>query len=116
MNLVKLGGHLGIDPEIRYLPKGDMVVNASLATSNDYKNRDSGEWIKKPASWHNLVAFGKVAEELAGFAKGNKIQVEGKIMYEEWTDKSGNKRTATKIQIFKIEKQGADNEPKDVPF
>jgi single-strand DNA-binding protein len=120
MNIVKLGGHLGKDPEIRYLPDGNMVVNVSLATSNDYKPRDSDEWIKKPASWHNLVAFGKTAEELSGFKKGNKLQVEGKITYESWTDKDGNKRYATKIQVFNIVSQ-TDNksysiEADDVPF
>lgn len=102
MNKVQLEGRLGKDPEIKFMPSGKAVASVSLATSNDYKDKSSGEWITKPASWHNLVAFGTDADALAGYRKGDKLKVEGKIQYEEWTDKAGAKRLTTKIVCFGI--------------
>jgi single-strand DNA-binding protein len=108
MNKVQLGGRLGADPEVKYLPDGKMVANVNIATSNDYKDKKD-EWVKRPASWHRLVAFGDVAEQLAKYAKGNKLEVEGKIIYRSWEDKEGNKRTTTEIQVWKI--TGTANDP-----
>jgi single-strand DNA-binding protein len=102
MNKVQLSGRLGKDPEVRYLPDGTMVVNVSMATSNDYKKKGDTEWTKKPASWHNLVAFGDVATALADYSKGQKLQIDGKIVYKQWEDKDGNKRSSTEIQVWQI--------------
>lgn len=119
MNKVALEGRLGKDPEIRYLPDGKMVVNATLATSNDYKNKQTEEWVKRPADWHNLVAFGAVGEQLAGYKKGEKIAIEGKITYKDWTDKAGAKRKSTEIQIWQITAKQQPAEPtpdEEMPF
>jgi single-strand DNA-binding protein len=98
-----------------------MVVNVNLATSNDYKKNE--EWVKRPASWHRLVAFGDIAEELAKYAKGNKLEIEGKITYRQWENKDGNKMTLTEIQVWKIEGTPSDVKPSasepvddDIPF
>ncbi|MGA2160097.1 MAG: single-stranded DNA-binding protein [Dehalococcoidia bacterium] len=121
MNQVKLIGRLGADPDVKYLPDGKMVVNVNLATSNDYKKNE--EWVKRPASWHRLVAFGDIAEELAKYAKGNKLEIEGKITYRQWENKDGNKMTLTEIQVWKIEGTPSDVKPSasepvddDIPF
>lgn len=102
MNKVTLEGKLGRDPEMRYLPNGMMFCGVSMATSNDYKDRQSGEWIKKPPSWHNLTAFGKDAEAMSAYHKGDTLKVEGKIQYEEYTAKDGTKKSITKILCFGI--------------
>lgn len=117
MNKVELSGHVGKDPEVTYLPDGKQLTKLTLATSNDYKGKD-GNWVKKPASWHNLIAYGKIAEMLAEAKKGSKLQVEGKIQYRDWSDKSGNKRTTTEIVVFvvNLEVTKAINNEEDVPF
>ncbi len=106
MNKVQLSGRMGRDPEVRSTSSGGAITSASLATSNDYRDK-SGQWVKKPASWHNLVAFGPVGEALARFHKGDILRVEGKIAYNEWTDKDGKKRTTTKIVCFEVAKEMA---------
>ena len=114
MNKVMLEGYIGRDPEIKFLVNGSSVANTTLATSNDYKPKGSGDWVKKPASWHNIVAFGKDAEALCTYIKGDKLAVEGKISYEEWTDKDGNKRTTTKIVCFGIVPKEGKTDEKNV--
>jgi single-strand DNA-binding protein len=113
VNKVALEGRLGKDVEIRFTRDGKSVANVTLATSNDYQDKSTKEWIKKPASWHNLVAFGKDAENLAGYKKGDKLKVEGKITYDDWTDKSGAKRQTTKIVCFGI--VGVDGPKESAP-
>ena len=110
MNRVILEGHLGRDPEIRYLSSGQPMATVSLATSNDYKKGE--EWVKMPASWHNLVAFGDVATSLAEARRGEKVKVEGKITYRKW-EKDGQERTSMEIQVFKAEIANA--RPQDQP-
>jgi single-strand DNA-binding protein len=117
-----LSGRLGKDPEMKYLPNGNSVASATLATSNDYKPKDGGDWVKKPASWHRLTAFGKTAEMLCEYRKGDKLTVEGKITYTEWTDKEGVKKTSTEIQVFQVvqperkEAAPADLHDDNIPF
>ena len=108
MNKAELMGYLGADPEVRYLPDGTMVCNASLATSNDYKPKGSDEWIKKPASWHRIVAFGDRGAPLSKLKKGDKVKVVGKIQYKEWTDKDGIKRVSTEIHAWGIGDKNKD--------
>lgn len=112
MNKVELEGRLGADPEVKYTDKGMMICTANLATSNDYKPKGSDEWVKKPASWHKIVAFDGRAEALANFKKGDKVKVVGKIQYREWHDKEGNKRISTEIHAWGI---GDKNEPSTPP-
>lgn len=126
MNKVELAGNLGREPTIKYTPQGTMVCTNSLATSNDYKDKTTGEWVKKPPFWHRLVAFGKTAEDLSTYGKGQKIKVVGKIAYREWTDKDGVKRNVTEINVFyagddsKKQESGGydapDGDDSDVPF
>lgn len=123
MNRATLEGHLGKDPEVRFLNNGGQMATATLATSNDYKDKKSGEWVKKPATWHNIVAFGEAATSLSEARKGEKLKIEGKIAYREYTDKAGVKKYVTEIQAWKVEKpeksqasQTAFDDTDDVPF
>lgn len=108
MNKVILEGRLGRDPEVKFMPSGAQMTSVSLATSNDYKDK-SGQYVKKPVSWHNVVCFGDPALALAECRKGDIVRAEGKIQYDEWTDTDGKKRTGTKILCFVIEKK--NNKP-----
>jgi len=99
INRVEIIGNVGKDPECRSLPSGEMVVNFSIATSEEWKDKNTGE-AKKNTEWHTLVAFGWVAKVIADFVKsGSKIRVEGKLKTEEWQTKEGEKRKTTKIYV-----------------
>jgi single-strand DNA-binding protein len=113
MNKVILEGRLGKDPEHRLTTNGSSMAKTTLATSNDYKSK-SGEWVKKDPYWHDLVAFGEAAQQLAMFSRGDKVTVEGKITYREWTDKAGNKRKATEIAVFRASADGGSQVPPTV--
>lgn len=102
MNKVVLEGRLGKDPEMTYLPNGTGLCKVSLATSNDYKDKKIDEWVKKEASWHNIIAFGNAADALAAYHKGDKVKVDGKVTYRKWEDKAGQKRETTEIQVFQV--------------
>ena len=124
LNKVSLIGHLGKDPESQFLPSGSQVVNFSLATTEKRKDK-AGEW-KKRTEWHNIVCFGKLAEICSEYLKkGSYIYCEGKIQYQSWDDKDGNKKYKTEILIDTMkmlnkkkgnDKGGADPEDSDVPF
>ncbi|PKN69597.1 MAG: hypothetical protein CVU54_09695 [Deltaproteobacteria bacterium HGW-Deltaproteobacteria-12] len=103
MNKVQLEGRLGRDPETKFTASATQITTVSLATSNDYKDKATGQYVKKPASWHSIVCFGDVAKALAEYRKGDIIHAEGKIQYEDWTDAEGKKRTGTKIICFSVE-------------
>jgi len=96
VNKAILIGHLGKDPEVRYMPSGEAVANVTLATSETWKDK-SGEKQEK-TEWHNIVFFKRLAE-IAGeyLKKGSQIYVEGRITTEKWTDKDGKDRYTTKI-------------------
>ena len=95
-------GNLGKDPEIRFLPSGQSVVNFSIATSRRWKDKDSGEK-KEETEWHNCEAWGKLAEIIGEYLKkGSKIAIEGRLkttMYE----KDGHKFYPTKIIVEEME-------------
>lgn len=99
VNKVILIGNLGKDPETRYFPNGDAVTNATLATTESWKDKQSGE-MKDATEWHNLVFPGKIAE-IAGkyLKKGSKIYVEGSIRTRKWQDKEGKDRYTTEIRV-----------------
>jgi len=99
VNKVILIGNLGKDPETRYFPSGDAVTNATLATTESWKDKQSGE-SKEATEWHNLVFPGKLAE-IAGkyLKKGSKIYVEGSIRTRKWQDKEGKDRFTTEIRV-----------------
>lgn len=97
LNKVMLIGHLGADPEIRYMPNGKAVVNIRVATSETWKDRNSGE-IQERTEWHSIVAFDKLAEIIAEYLrKGSQVFIEGKLQTRKWQDKEGKDRYTTEI-------------------
>lgn len=98
VNKVILVGTCGQDPEIKYMPSGDAVCNLSLATSEQWKDKQSGEK-KEKTEWHRVTLFGKVAE-IAGeyLRKGSQCYIEGKLQTREW-EKDGIKRYTTEIIV-----------------
>ena len=100
VNKVILVGNLGRDPEVRTLPSGDRVVSFSLATTESWRDRNSGER-KDRTEWHNISIFnenlGKIAEQYC--RKGSKVYLEGQLQTREYTDKDGNQRKATDVVL-----------------
>ena len=97
VNKVILVGNIGKDPEVRYLQSGDQICNVTLATSEKYKDKASGEY-KENTEWHRVVFFGKLAEICGQYLqKGKKIYVDGRIRTNKWQDKEGNERYTTEI-------------------
>ena len=107
VNKVILVGNLGKDPEVRYMPSGGAVANTTLATSESWKDKQSGE-TQERTEWHNLTFYGKVAE-IAGeyLKKGSQIYVEGSIRTEKWQDKEGKDRFTTKIIVSEMQMLGS---------
>lgn len=98
VNKVILIGNLGKDPEVRYTPSGVAVANLTLATSESWKDKQSGENVEK-TEWHRIVMFQRLAE-IAGeyLRKGSKVFIEGKLQTRKWQDKtSGQDRYMTEI-------------------
>jgi single-strand DNA-binding protein len=100
VNKVILVGNLGKDPEVRSTQDGQKIVNLSLATSETWKDRQTGER-KERTEWHRIVIFndriGDVAEKF--LRKGSKIYVEGALQTRKWTDQSGQERYTTEVVI-----------------
>lgn len=98
VNRVMLIGTLGQDPEVKYLGNGNAVCNLSLATSEEWKDKQSGEK-KSQTEWHRVVLFGKVAEIAGEYCrKGGQVYIEGKLKTREW-EKDGVKRYSTEIVV-----------------
>ncbi|MEP6147470.1 MAG: single-stranded DNA-binding protein, partial [Nisaea sp.] len=100
VNKVILVGNLGRDPDIRSMQDGNKVVNLSVATSESWRDRNSGER-KEKTEWHRVVIFNenlaKVAEQY--LRKGSKIYVEGQLQTRKWTDQSGQEKSITEIVL-----------------
>lgn len=96
VNKAILLGNLGRDPEIRTTQNGKEIGNFSLATSEKWKDRETGER-KEKVEFHNITVFGSLVKVLAYLEKGSKVYVEGKITTEKYTDKQGIEKFATKI-------------------
>ena len=92
VNKVIIVGNLGKDPEVRYTPNGDSVTNVTIATTDTWKDKGTGEK-KEATEWHRVVFFGKLAE-IAGqyLKKGRQVYVEGALRTRKWTDKEGHER------------------------
>ncbi|MEQ9640810.1 MAG: single-stranded DNA-binding protein [Alphaproteobacteria bacterium] len=111
VNKVILVGNLGRDPEVRHTQNGDPIVNLNLATSESWRDRQSGER-RERTEWHRIVIFnenlGKVAQQY--LKKGSKIYIEGQLQTRKWTDKEGQDRYTTEIvlQRFRGELQMLD--------
>ena len=106
VNKVILVGNLGKDPEVRYMPSGSAVANVTLATSESWKDKQSGEKQER-TEWHNIAFFGRLAE-IAGeyLKKGSQIYVEGRLRTRKWQDKSGNDRYTTEIVANEMQMLG----------
>ena len=100
VNKVILVGNLGRDPESRTMPSGDKLVSFSLATTESWRDKATGER-KDKTEWHNVVIFnenlGRVAEQYC--KKGSKIYIEGQLQTREYTDKDGNQRKSTEVVL-----------------
>lgn len=98
INKVILIGNLGNDPEVRYMPNGNAVANITLATSDSWRDKQTGQMVDR-TEWHRVVFFGKLAE-IAGeyLRKGSKVYVEGRLQTREW-EKDGVKRYTTEIVV-----------------
>src|ERR1700754_3692156 len=100
VNKVILIGNLGRDPEVRRTNAGDSVVSFSVATTESWRDKESGERTDR-TEWHNVVIFnenlGKIAEQYC--KKGSKIYLEGQLQTREYTDRDGNQRKATEVVL-----------------
>ena len=97
VNKVILVGNLGKDPEVRNMPNGNVVANITLATTESWKDKQSGEQQEK-TEWHRIVMFRRLGE-IAGeyLKKGSQVYIEGKLQTRKWQDNSGNDRYTTEI-------------------
>jgi len=112
INKVILVGRLGRDPEMKYLTNGDAVCNFSIATSDTWKDKDSGEK-KEKTEWHRIVTFRKLAEICGKYlSKGSMVYIEGKLQTRSW-EKDGITRYTTEIEAINMQmldrKEGAGN-------
>jgi single-strand DNA-binding protein len=97
INKVILIGHLGQDPEVRALPSGSSIANLRIATTESWKDKQSGEF-KEQTEWHTVVLFGRTAEVAAEYLKkGSQVYIEGRLRTRKWQDKTGNDRYSTEI-------------------
>lgn len=97
VNKVILIGNLGSDPEVRYTPSGSAVANVNLATSETWRDKQTGE-LQDRTEWHRVVFFNRLAEIVGEYLrKGSKIYIEGTLRTRKWTDKNGIDRYTTEI-------------------
>lgn len=110
INKVILVGNLGQDPETKYTPSGDAVTNLSIATSEQWKDKNSGEK-KERTEWHRVVMWRKLAEIAAEYLrKGSQVYIEGKLQTRKWQDKDGNDRYTTEIVANEMQMLGGKGE------
>lgn len=111
INKVILIGNLGGDPEVRYTPNGSAVANVTLATSESWRDKQSGE-LQDRTEWHRVVFFGRLAEIVGEYLrKGSKIYVEGSLRTRKWQDKTGTDRYTTEIianEMHMLDSKGAN--------
>lgn len=99
VNKVILIGNLGQDPDTRYTPNGNAVVNLNLATDESYKDRQTGQMVPK-TEWHRIVMFGKIAEVAGQYLrKGSKVYIEGKLQTRKWQGQDGQDRYTTEVVV-----------------
>lgn len=99
INKVILVGNLGQDPEMRYMPSGGAVANITIATSESWRDKQTGEQ-KEQTEWHRVVLFGKLAE-IAGeyLRKGSQVYIEGQLKTRKWTDQQGVEKYSTEVVV-----------------
>jgi single-strand DNA-binding protein len=109
-NLVILVGRVGKDPEMKYTQAGKAIANLSVATSESYKSKETGERTEK-VEWHRVTFFDKLAEICGQYLrKGSLIYLEGRLQTREWQDKDGNKRWTTEVVGREMRMLGKKNE------
>lgn len=112
VNKVILVGNLGTDPEVRYMPSGGAVATVSLATSDGWKDKQTGQ-MQERTEWHRVVFFNRLGE-IAGeyLKKGSKVYVEGRLRTNKWQDKNGMDRYTTEIvatEMQMLDSRGASS-------
>ncbi|MEX6255495.1 single-stranded DNA-binding protein [Providencia huaxiensis] len=99
VNKCILIGNLGQDPEIRYMPNGGAVANLTLATSESWRDKQSGE-MREKTEWHRVCIFGKLAEVAGEYLKkGSQVYIEGSLQTRKWQDQSGQDRYTTEVVV-----------------
>ena len=111
VNKVILIGNLGRDPEVRYTPSGTAVANFTLATTENWTNKEGQK--ESRTEWHRIVAWGRLGEMCGEYlSKGKQVYIEGRIRTNEWEDQEGNKRQTKEIVALTMQmlgpKSGAD--------
>jgi single-strand DNA-binding protein len=107
VNKVILVGNLGKDPEVRYMPSGGAVANVTIATSEQWKDKQSGEQ-RERTEWHSVVFYQKLAEIVGEYLKkGSQVYVEGALRTRKWQDKNGNDRYTTEIIASEMQMLGS---------
>jgi len=106
VNKVILVGNLGNDPEVRYANNGNAIANISIATSESWKDRNTGEQQEK-TEWHRVVMFGRLGE-IAGeyLRKGSQVYIEGKLQTRKWQDQQGQDRYSTEVVANEMQMLG----------
>ena len=113
VNKVILVGNLGADPETRYTQGGDAICNIRLATTDSYKDKNSGEK-KEITEWHRVVFYRKLAEIVGQYTKkGSQLYVEGRIRTRKWQDKDGQDRYTTEIEATEMQMLGSRSQGGD---
>ncbi len=118
VNKVIIVGNLGKDPEVRFMPNGSAVANITVATSDTWKDKQTGENCEK-TEWHRVVLFGKLAEVAGEYLKkGSKIYIEGKLTTRKWANQQGQDQYTTEIHVqgFSGVMQMLDGKPKQGGF
>jgi single-strand DNA-binding protein len=107
VNKVILVGNLGKDPETRYMPNGKAVTNFTIATSESWKDKQTGEQ-REQTEWHNIVMYDRLAEIAAEYLrKGSQVYVEGRLRTRKWQDKEGRDRYTTEINANEMQMLGS---------
>ena len=105
-NKLILVGNLGADPETRYMPSGSAVTNLSVATSESWKDKQTGEQNER-TEWHKVVMFDRLAEIAAEYLrKGSQVYIEGKLQTRKWQDRDGNDRWTTEVRANEMQMLG----------
>ena len=109
INKVILVGNLGQDPEVKYMPNGNAVCNITVATSESWKDKNSGE-MQERTEWHRVVFFRRLAE-IAGeyLKKGSQVYLEGRLQTRKWQDQQGQDRYTTEIVADNMQMLGGGN-------
>ena len=110
INKVTIIGNLGRDPESRFMPSGEQVTNIAVATTDKWKDKQSGEQ-KEATEWHRISFFGKLAEIAAQYLKkGSSVYIEGRLKTRKYTDKDGVERYATEINADVMQMLGGKDD------